>query len=302
MPIMIEGLVPILATPFLADGTLDRSSLRRLAAFQVEHGADGIGLFGLASEAFALTDSERLIIMADVREVVGAEQPLVAGAGSTGVEPAIEQACETVEAGADVLMVLPPHLVPADGDGLVDYYGRIAAAVDVPIMIQDAPVASRTPMSVDLLRDLAKLDGVDYIKVEEQPTALKVGRIVEEVGPALTVLGGQNALFLLDELRLGAVGTMPACELTDGLRRVLDLRAADRHDEAAAAFTALLPLIRFGLQGGVAWAVHKHLLHRAGIIASATVRTPARPLDPATIRALELTAAATDLAVTRGWS
>jgi 2-keto-3-deoxy-L-arabinonate dehydratase len=58
--------------------------------------------------------------------------------------------------------------------------------------------------------------------------------------------------------------------------------SAHRDGDAATAneqFTHLLPLLIFGLQSGIAWAVHKEVLVRRGVIASSRVRAPAAALD-----------------------
>ena len=63
-------------------------------------------------------------------------------------------------------------------------------------------------------------------------------------------------------------------------RPVLDDWAAGETARARDGFARLLPLIVFGLQPGPAWAVHKEVLVARGIIDDATVRAPARQLDP----------------------
>jgi 4-hydroxy-tetrahydrodipicolinate synthase len=177
-------------------------------------------------------------------------------------------------------MVLPPFLVRPSDDQLADFFGELAAAVGVPVMMQDAPALTSVPMSVRLISEIGKIPGVDYVKVEAAPTATKVAAIASAAaGTKLSVFGGQNAQFLLDELDRGAVGTMPACEFTDILAEVLMIWKEGDYDEAAARFHRLLPLLVYGLQGGIAWAVHKEILVRRGIIADSRVRAPARPLD-----------------------
>ena len=146
-------------------------------------------------------------------------------------------------------------------------------------MVQDAPGPTGVNMPVSLIVELSKLDGVDSVKVETQPTAPKVGAVVDATAADFLVLGGQNALFVLEEYARGAVGTMPACEFPDLLAPVLAAAPAI----ARRPFNRLLPLIRFGLQPGIAWSIHKHVLVRRGIIASATVRSPAADADPATL-------------------
>lgn len=282
----IAGLVPILATPFHDDGSLDEDSMRRLVRFQLDCGVDGVGLFGFASESFALSEAERKrILTATIDEVAGAV-PIIAGAGGNGIPPAIEQAEQMLEHGADALMVLPPSVIKPDGDGLIEFYGALGEAAQASIMIQDAPGITGVGMAPALLASLAELACIDSVKIEQQPTAARVADVVAAVDGMMDVLGGQNALFVLDELERGAIGTMPACEVSDIMRAILDMWDRGDHDDARELHHRLLPLLRYGLQPGLAWAIHKEVLRMGGIISSARVRGPGKQLDEATRRGL----------------
>ncbi|MFG3690256.1 dihydrodipicolinate synthase family protein [Micromonospora sp. NPDC047740] len=283
----VRGLVPILATPFDATGALDVPGLRRLVEFQLAAGADGVAVFGLASEGFALTAAERATILAETRAVAGPEVPLVAGVNATSTSTSIEQALAARDGGADALMVLPPYLVKPAGGQVVDFYGTVAERSGLHVMVQDAPASTGVSMPVPLIVELSKLTGVESVKVESQPTAPKVGDVVTATDGEFDVLGGQNAFFVLEEYARGAVGTMPACEFTDLLAPILADWRAGHHRSAHEAFTRLLPLVRFGLQQGLAWAVHKEVLVRRGIIDCAFVRDPAAALDAGSRAALD---------------
>ncbi|PZF85749.1 dihydrodipicolinate synthase family protein [Jiangella anatolica] len=297
----VHGLVPILATPFRTDGALDRPGLRRLAEFQLGSGVDGVAVFGMASEGFALTSDERQQILADVRAVVAGAVPVVAGVNGTSSVTALEQAREAATGGADALMVLPPFMVKPGPDQLVEFYGLIGEfAVDAgtEVMVQDAPGVTGVAMSPALIVELSKLDGVTSVKVEAAPTVPKVGAVADAVadeGDRFAVLGGANAQFVLDEYARGSIGTMPACEFPDLLAPVLAAWQGGDRVGARAAFTRLLPLIVHGLQQGIAWAVHKEVLVRRGIIEHATVRLPAKPLDAGGRALLDDILAALDL-------
>ncbi|MEV1145876.1 dihydrodipicolinate synthase family protein [Micromonospora sp. NPDC049799] len=289
----VHGLIPVLATPFRGDGELDLDSLARLVDFQLSAGVDGVAVFGFASEGFALTARERAAILRVVTARVGPHVPVVAGVGATGTREAVEQAAAAAEAGASVAMLIPPHMVKPSPTQIVDFYGTVAGEGGLPVMVQDAPASTGVTMPVPLIAELSKLTGVTSVKVETQPTAPKLGAVVAAVAPDCLVLGGQNALFLLEEYARGAAGTMPACEFPDLLRTVLD---APDPVAARAAFNRALPLIRFGLQPGIAWSIHKHVLVRRGVIDTATVRPPAVDADPATLATLDAILADLDLA------
>lgn len=274
----LAGVLPVLATPFAPDLSLDLGSLEKLTRWQVDAGAGGVAVFGFASEGFALNAAERTQILGVVRSALPDHLPLIAGVSATGTAEAVSLAAEAAQNGATHVMVLPPHMVVPTPEQLVGFYRDVAAA-GVPVMIQDAPGNSRVTLPIDLITELASLDGVTSVKVESPPTAPKIAALAQAVPAGFTVLGGQNALFCLEELDGGSAGTMPACEFTDLLVPVLDDFRAGRTAQARAGFTRLLPLIRFGLQPGLAWAVHKEVLARRSLITSAAVRPPARAAD-----------------------
>ncbi|WP_031517785.1 dihydrodipicolinate synthase family protein [Streptomyces sp. NRRL F-5123] len=280
------GLIPILATPFTDSGRLDTASLRSLVEFQLRCGVDGLAVFGMASEGFALTAEERAVILRVVREVAGSGFPVVAGVNGTGTVVAVEQARQAAAGGADHLMVLPPFLAKPDRQQTIDFFAEVAAASGAGVMIQDAPGVTGVPIDAAAVATLAGVPGITSVKVEAPPTPLKVAAVAEAVPDGFAVLGGQNALSLIEEYDNGSVGTMPACEFADLLRGVLDDLAEGRRAEARAGFGRLLPLIQIGMRPGQAWAVHKEVLRRRGVIASGAVRLPAQELDPLTAEAL----------------
>lgn len=292
----LAGLIPILATPFAADGSLDLASLRRLTQFCLDSGVDGVAVNGNASEAFAITAHERRTILHEVREVVSGRVPVVAGVNATSTATAVETAIDLVDHGASALMVLPPYLVKPSPGQLVEYYETVASAAGIDVMIQDAPGPTGVQFPVDTIAALSHVDGIASVKVEAPPTAEKVAAVVDACGSGtFAVLGGNNAQLCLDEYASGAVGTMPAAEFVDLLRPVLDLWEAGERVEARRRMARLLPLVLMGVQPGIAWSVHKEVLVLRGIIESATVRSPAKPLPDRARRAVRETLEALDL-------
>jgi 4-hydroxy-tetrahydrodipicolinate synthase len=273
----------VLATPFTAQGGVDAVSLRRLIDFETAAGASALAIFGLASEAFTLSTGERTAILAETVDATrGTDLAVIAGVTPTSLQSARDQLAHAAAGGAHVVMVMPPHLVKPSAQQVVDFFGALsddAIAAGVEIMVQDAPGATGVQMDVPTLAQCAGFPGVTSIKVEAPPTAPKVRRLAERPELAgVDLLGGQNAQFMLEEFASGAVGTMPACEFTDLLVPIVDDWTAGREDDARDAFDRLLPLIVWGLQPGLGWAVHKEVLVARGIIECAAVRSPAMPL------------------------
>src|SRR5215218_7661048 len=114
MPEKLQGVYPILVTTFDDEGKLDIASQRRLLNSLIEQGAHGLGLFGNASEGYALTNSERRTLLKAIVEENAGRVPLVVSSGHTGTAAAVELSREAEDLGANALMVLPPYFLKTD--------------------------------------------------------------------------------------------------------------------------------------------------------------------------------------------
>ncbi|MEZ5402419.1 MAG: dihydrodipicolinate synthase family protein [Bryobacteraceae bacterium] len=275
-----SGVYPILATTFHEDGSLDIASQLRLTDYLIEQGAHGLGLFGNASEGYALTGAERVTLMKEVARHVNGRVPLIASSGHTGTDPAVELSKELEGLGADALMVLPPYLLKPDGEGLMRYFEAISNAVSIPIMVQDAPLMTQVPMPPPLLARMAReIERVEYAKVEAPPTAPKVTAVAAAAGDSLTIFGGLNGNFFIEETIRGARGTMPGSDMIADFAAIWSALEGGDQDNAWQVYTRILPLIRFEIQPGMGVSAMKHNLHAAGVIASTRVRQPTIALD-----------------------
>jgi 2-keto-3-deoxy-L-arabinonate dehydratase len=296
----LEGIFPILNTTFQEDGSLDLESQLRLVRYLLEAGAHGLGLFGNAGEGYALLAEERTEILKLVTREVNGGVPLVVSSGHSGTDAAVLLSREAEDLGADALMVLPPSYMKTDAEGLMHYFGAIASAVRIPVMVQDAPLMTQVPMPAGLLARMAReIDGVRYAKVEAPPTAPKVTAVVEAGGPV--VFGGLNGQFMIEEIQRGARGMMPGSDMIPFFVDIWNRLEQSDTPGAWRVFMAALPLIRFELQPGLGVSAMKHNLVEAGVIRCARVRHPTATLDKnalAELRVLrELTRAAADVSV-----
>lgn len=275
----MRGVYPILVTPFDEAGRIDDESMRRLIDFNLDAGVHGLGV-ALGSEIFKLSETERDRVTAIVVEQVAGRVPVVINTGAPGTDLAVFYSRRAEELGADALMILPPSFMPVTGPEMLDYYRQISDAVNIPIFLQD--VATST-IPAPLARQIAEeCEWVQYIKVESAPITAKVAAMADAAGDVLTIFGGAGGGYFIEELRRGSVGTMPFCSQPEAFVAIWDLCQAG--DEAAAFerfYQELVPISRIsGQSTGLFYAVHKQLLVHRGIIKTATVRSPAPPVDP----------------------
>jgi 4-hydroxy-tetrahydrodipicolinate synthase len=83
----IRGVVPILVTPFDADGAIDEASLESLIEFNSAAGVHGLGV-ALGCEIFKLSEAERDTVIARVDRAVGGRVPVVINTGAAGTHRA----------------------------------------------------------------------------------------------------------------------------------------------------------------------------------------------------------------------
>jgi 4-hydroxy-tetrahydrodipicolinate synthase len=106
----------------------------------------------------------------------------------------------------------------------------------------------------------------------------------------LVVFGGAGGNYFIEELRRGAVGTMPFCTQPEAFVEIWNLCQSGDEAAARAVFNrVLLPVSRISGQGvGLFYQIHKEILRQRGIIRTARVRSPAPPMDDLTRHELQL--------------
>lgn len=284
-----SGVFPIAPTPFDESGALDIEGKKRVLDCMVDQGVDGICILANYSEQFALSDAERDTLLDVSTEHVAGRKPVIVTCSHYSTQVAVARAKRAEQAGAAMLMLMPPYhgtAIRADDDGVFEHVAAIADAVSIPIMIQDAPL-SGVNLSVDLLARMAKrIDGVGYLKIEVPGTAQKLRAVINAAGDhILGPFDGEESITLMADLAAGATGTMPSALLPDLIKPVVDHYLRGEHAVAERAYADILPLINFENRQCNLRAT-KAVMKAGGVIKSDTVRHPFAPLPENTRNAL----------------
>ena len=292
----MRGLYPILAMPFDDQGRIDTEDLQREVEFALDNGAHGVGI-ALGSEIMMLSEAERDLAITTVVGQVNGRVSVVVNTGAQATEVAVQYSRNAEELGANAVMVMPPTNA-GSSDLVRDYFARISDAINVPIFIQDtaaAPVAPST--QVQMAREISN---VAYSKVEVPPSPPRVTEAVALAGDDLIVFGGIGGTAFVEELRRGAVGTMPHTAFPDFFRRIWDLFQEGDDKGTTKEFHRLLPLLRATSHGngGSNMYLVKELLRLRGVFKAVNIRFPLAPPDDLAyaelrelVESMELTAA-----------
>jgi dihydrodipicolinate synthase/N-acetylneuraminate lyase len=249
MPSPYRGVFPIAPTPFTERGELDLDGQRRVLDCMIDQGVDGICILANYSEQFLLTDRERETLLDVCLSHVAGRVPVIVTCSHFSTQIAVERAKAAAAAGAKMLMLMPPYhgaTLRAADTGMIEHFERIAAAVQIPIMVQDAPLSGVT-LSVPFLVQLArKAPLVSYFKIEVPGSAAKLRSLIEAGGDVIAgPFDGEESITLMADLDAGATGTMPSALLPDLIKGVVTHYQAGRRNDAAAQYARILPLINY---------------------------------------------------------
>ena len=162
----ISGIFNILATPFNADFAVDYDSLRRLARFQMDLGAQGLTILGVMGEAAKLSVDERRAVMDTIVETVAGAIPIVVGTSHSELATCIALSQAAFAAGADGVMIAPPPLEDKSDPAILALYSQIAESVSGAIVVQDFPPVNDVIMSPAVLARIADaIPNARYLKV-----------------------------------------------------------------------------------------------------------------------------------------
>ncbi|MGH9432005.1 MAG: dihydrodipicolinate synthase family protein [Terriglobia bacterium] len=284
-----QGVFSVLPTPFLTNGEIDFVSLRKVVDLYINAGVNGLTALGVTSEVARLTERERFEVLDAVMDRVKGRVPVVVGSTADGLRTCIEYSRHAQKAGASAVMVSPPRMPKVNPAVVLRHYAELAAAIELPIVVQDYPPVSGYALEPTLLARIARdVPAARTIKLEDPPTPLKTTRILDQTQQiAVQVLGGLGGVFLLEELMAGAAGAMTGFACPEILVKVVKLFRAGQVDEAADVFYRAVPLMRFEFQEGIGMGIRKEILRRRGALADAAVRSPGAPLDLTTSAQLD---------------
>ncbi len=291
----LRGIYAILATPFDSGKKIDEKSLRSLVDFEIKAGVNGITILGILGEVLRLSDAERSEITRTVIDQVRGRVPVVSGTGAPGTDLAIMYSKEAEELGADAVMVGPPRLAKQNDDAIVSYYSEIATEIDIPIVVQDEPVTYQVQMPPKLIARLSEIERVEYIKLEDPPTPVKISQIRNLIGDKLGLFGALGGLYAFEELSRGAVGVMTGFAYPEILVRVFQAFSEGKREVARNLFYRALPLITYEAQPMVSLAIRKEIFRKRGIIKDSTMREPAAKLDPESLKEIDELVAGTNV-------
>ena len=277
---MIKGILPVIPTLFTDDDTVDPGALRSVVRFALDAGAHGVVFPGVASEYNFLSAEERGGLMSVVFDEVGGRVPIIGGASASTSEEAIVAGQHAKDHGINHLMIMTPSELAQDVDAHREFFARITAELtDVEVILQNAPSPIGAGLNADAIASLVEANpAITYTKEETLPSGPVITVLrAKEIPQLKGVLGGGGARYIIDELNRGALGALPAVELTDLHVAIYEAHTAGDFERARELYRYSLPLL--GCQMIYRMRMTKYVLKQRGITDRLRVRASLPELD-----------------------
>jgi 2-keto-3-deoxy-L-arabinonate dehydratase len=278
-PFKIDGIVPVIPTPFTIDEELDWESFRRLLDFAAAAGMDAVCLPAYASEFYKLTEAERRQAIAVAIDHGRGKLGIIAQVNYPSTLEAVRSLQEAQRDGASAACCAVPRMFSLDDGALLRHFDRILEAIDIPLIIQDFNPGGNS-LSPGFVAELHRAHPhFRYVKLEEPLLARKVEAILQETSGGVGVLEGWGGMYMLELIPSGICGVMPGLGISDILARTFRLAKDGDCDHAYELFQGVLPQIVFSLENIELYHhAEKVLLQARGIISSTVVRQATRTL------------------------
>jgi 4-hydroxy-tetrahydrodipicolinate synthase len=229
-----HGVFPYLVSPVDEEGRIKRDVLAALVERLIAAGVHGLTPLGSTGEFAYLTTEQRLAIVDTVVRAARGRVPVVAGVAATTTQGAVELAREVVRLGADGVLAIMEAYFPVADAGVESYFRAVAEAVPCPVVLYTNPQFQRSDLSLPVIRRLAAVPNIRYIKDASTNTG-RLLSIINETEGRMKVFAA-SAHIPACVMLIGGVGWMagPACVIPEQSVALYDLCRAGRWDEAMA--------------------------------------------------------------------
>lgn len=203
----IGGVVVALATPFDHDGRIDEARLREHVDYVLAGGVHGVVPCGSTGEFVALTTAERKRVVEIVLDQVGGAVAVAPGTGALTTREAIDLTHHAAQHGADSALVVAPFYETPTREEVIEHYGAIADAVDLPLIAYNLPAVTGINFDPAFYRELgARTSSYRYVK-DTSGNMEQAMSLIYNLGDELKVLIGLDTI-ILPAFAMGAAGTI----------------------------------------------------------------------------------------------
>lgn len=291
-----KTIFPAVSIPFNDDDTINekefREYLRWIKTFY-NKGIQGIVVNGHTGEITGLTADERIRAIEIAAEECGDIMTIISGINCESTNGAIKMAQDAKKAGADGILLMPPHMWLRFGmhkDAPYEFVKDVAEGADIDIIIHLYPAFTKAFYPVETLIKMCKeIDHVKCIKVGTRVTPIYEHdiRVLREECPDISLITCHDETLCVtmftgvDGALIGFAGCVPEiiCEAWDIFKNPEKHTLKEAQDASDKIYPISQAIYGGGQPSGEAHARLKEALVQRGIFKSGLMRKPVLPLN-----------------------
>lgn len=282
---LFRGNIPPVPTIWTSGGQLDRAGMGRMLDFVIDGGADAVFCVGSAGEFSQMTEAQRRDVAEFAVSHVAGRVPVLIGIASCSTEQAIAFGLHAQAIGADGVVAVNPYYALLLPENILLHYRRLAAALDLPLILYNFPALTGQDLSPQMVKQLA-LECPNIVGIKDTTDTVRhIRDVIQTVKPArpdFAVYAGFDE-YMLETLIMGGDGCFPSAlnfapHIPVGLWRAFNERDGARMVELQRKLCLCPPM--FALESPF-YAVVKEAAKMVGVDISTHVLPPAVPLTDA---------------------
>ncbi len=276
-----HGIYPAILTPFDKNGAIDYDMFKKSLEVQLDAGCEGFVIAGTLGEASTLSNAEKFDLVQYAKKVLP-NTPILVNVAESKTENAIAFTQKAEELGADGIMLLPPLLYKASDREVVEYFGQIASASSLPILIYNNPVDYGIHVTVEMFEHLEQYPTIQAVK-ESTRDLTNVTRMINRFGDRFKILGGVDTIALETQL-LGGDGSIAGLVNAFPYETVayFKLAEAGKLKEALEIYRWFMPLLELDITPRLVQYIK--LAATAEGLSNPYVRSPRLPIEGAELK------------------
>ncbi|HEX5541394.1 MAG TPA: dihydrodipicolinate synthase family protein [Micromonospora sp.] len=188
-----HGVLVATPVPFREDLSVDFDRYAEHVRWLADNGCHGVCPNGSLGEYQVLTAEERATMVRVAVEAAPEGFTVMPGVGAYGAREARAWAEQAAEAGAQVVMALPPNAYRGDERSVIEHFREVAKA-GLPISAYNNPLDTKIDMQPELLAELHK-EGL-VVGVKEFTGDTRRAYRIRELAPDLDILIGTDDSLL----------------------------------------------------------------------------------------------------------
>ncbi|BEU88874.1 dihydrodipicolinate synthase family protein [Selenomonas sp. TAMA-11512] len=201
-----QGIMSPIITPFKEDGRIDLANFEKHLDHLAAAGIHGVLVFGSLGEFFSVPVEDKKEAIQLAVKTSNHRTKIIVGVGSTKLEETLELAQFSEKAGADVINVVAPYYFPPTEKGVMEHFGRVAEAVDMPIQLYNIPICVGGDLTPEYIAALAaRYEHIIGVKdtVDNISHTRRIIDAARKVRPEFSVVSGFDEYYIPNRIAGG---------------------------------------------------------------------------------------------------